>query len=116
VTAPAGGSAINQVKLYYASQVDTRPSTVRDFGSISLSWNGAEYVGSIPIGTLPPAGPPVTPNNVIYLASVKDAANYTVTSELYYRSRVMVFGRGFVPIIEHYPGDMFPVPPPPPCR
>src|SRR6478672_7044673 len=52
VTAPAGGSAINQVKLYYASQVDTRPSTVHDFGSISLSWNGVEYVGSIPIGTL----------------------------------------------------------------
>ena len=116
VSAPAGGSAINQVKLYYASQVDTRPSTVRDFGSISLSWNGAEYVGSIPIGTLPPAGPPVTPNNIIYLASVKDGAYYTVTSKLYYRSRVMVFGHGFVPIIEHYPGDMFPVPPPPSCR
>jgi hypothetical protein len=29
---------------------------------------------------------------------------------------VMAFGRGFVPIIEHYPGDMFPVPPPPSCR
>jgi cephalosporin-C deacetylase-like acetyl esterase len=111
VTAPAGGSAINQVKLYYASQIDTRPSTVHDFGSISLSWNGVEYVGSIPIGTLPPAGPPVTPNNIIYLASAKDGANYTVTSKLYYRSRVMAFRQGFVPIIEHYPGDMFPVPP-----
>ena len=50
--------AINQVKLYYASQMDSRPSTVRDFGYISLSWNGVEYVGTIPIGTLPPAGPP----------------------------------------------------------
>ena len=99
------------MKLYYASQIDTRPSTVRDFGSISLSWNGVEYVGSIPIGTLPPAGPPVTPNNIIYLASVKDGANYTVTSKLYYRTRVMAFGQGFVPIIEHYPGDTFPVPP-----
>ena len=93
VTAPAGGSAINQVQLYYASQIDTRPSTVRDFGYISLSWNGAEYVGSIPIGTLPPAGPPVTPDNIIYLASVKDGANYTVTSKLYYRTRVMAFGQ-----------------------
>jgi len=115
VTAPPGGSAINQVQLYYASQIDTRPSTVHDFGSISLSWNGVEYVGSIPIGTLPPAGPPVTPNNIIYLASVKDGANYTVTSKLYYRTRVMAFGQRFVPIIEHYPGDMFPVPSPS-CR
>jgi len=114
VTAPAGGSPINQVKLYYASQIDTRPSTVRDFGYISLSWNGVEYVGSIPIGTLPPAGPPVTPDNIIYLASVKDGANFTVTSKLYYRTRVMAFGQ-FVPIIEHYPGDMFPVPSPS-CR
>jgi cephalosporin-C deacetylase-like acetyl esterase len=115
VTAPAGGSAIDQVKLYYASQIDTRPSTVRDFGSIALSWNGLEYVGTIPIGRLPPAGPPVTPDNIIYLASVKDEANYTVTSKLYYRSRVMAFGQGFLPIIEHYDGDMLPVPPPPHC-
>ena len=115
VTAPAGGSAINQVKLYYASQIDTRPSTVYDFGYISLSWNGLEYLGRIPLGKLPPAGPPVTPNNIIYLASVKDGANYTVTSKLYYRSGVMAFGQGFLPIIEHYYGDTLPVPPPPYC-
>ena len=115
VTAPAGGSAINQVKLYYASQIDTRPSTVHDFGYIPLSWNGLEYVGTIPLGKLPPAGPPVTPNNIIYLASVKDGANYTVTSKLYYRSGVMAFGQGFLPIIEHYYGDTLPVPPPPYC-
>jgi hypothetical protein len=115
VTAPAGGSAINQVKLYYASQIDTRPSTVYDFGYISLSWNGLEYVGTIPIGKLPPAGPPVTPSNIVYLASVKDGANYTVTSKLYYRSGVMAFGQGFLPIIEHYYGDTLPVPPPPHC-
>src|SRR5437762_3277606 len=115
VTAPAGGSAINQVKLYYASQIDTRPSTVYDFGYISLSWNGLEYVGTIPLGKLPPAGPPVTPNNIIYLASVKDGANYTVTSKLYYRSGVMAFGQGFLPIIDHYYGDTLPVPPPPYC-
>src|ERR1044071_6229452 len=53
VTAPVGGSAIDQVKLYYASQMDSRPSPVHDFGDISLSWNGSEYVGTIPIGTLP---------------------------------------------------------------
>ena len=116
VTAPAGERAINEVKLYYASQIDTRPSTVHDFGSISLAWDGSEYVGTIPIGTLPPAGPPVTPNNIIYLASVQDEANYTVTSRLYYRTRVMAFGQGFLPIIEHYPGDTLPVPPPPSCR
>jgi cephalosporin-C deacetylase-like acetyl esterase len=115
VTAPVGGRAINQVKLYYASQIDTTPLEVHDFGSVSLSWNGLEYVGSIPIGTLPPAGPPVTPNNILYLASVKDGANYTVTSKLYYRSGVMAFGQGFVPVIEHYYGDTLPVPPPPYC-
>jgi cephalosporin-C deacetylase-like acetyl esterase len=115
VTAPAGGSAINQVKLYYASQIDTRPSTVYDFGYVSLSWNGLEYLGTIPLGKLPPAGPPVTPNNIIYLASVKDGANYTVTSKLYYRSGVMAFGQGFLPTIEHYYGDTLPVPPPPHC-
>src|SRR5215472_17335303 len=42
VTGLAGGRAMNEVKLYYASQIDTRPSTVRDFGSIYLSWNGVE--------------------------------------------------------------------------
>ena len=115
VTAPAGGSAIKEVKLYYASQIDTRPSTVHDFGYIPLSWNGLEYVGTIPLGKLPPAGPPVTPNNIIYLASVRDGANYTVTSKLYYRSGVMAFGQGFLPIIEHWYGDALPVPSPPNC-
>jgi len=115
VTAPVGGSAIDQEKLSYASQMDSRPSPVHDFGDVSLSWNGLEYVGTIPIGTLPPAGPPVTPDNIIYVASVKDGANYTVTSRLYYRSGVMAFGQGFLPIIEHYDGDTFPVPPPPHC-
>ena len=104
------------MKLSYASQIDTRPSTVRDFGSISLSWNGTEYMGTIAIGRLPPAGPPVTPDNIIYFASVKDGANYTLTSRLYYRSRIMAFGQGFLPIIEHYPNDTFPVPPAPSCR
>ncbi len=115
VTAPAGGSAINKVQLVYASQIDTTPSTVYDFTHIVLSWNGSEYVGTIPIGTLPPTGPPVTPNNIIYLARVKDQANYIVTSKLYYRSGVMAFGQGFLPIIEHYYGDTLPVPPPPYC-
>jgi hypothetical protein len=115
VLAPAGGSAINQVKLYYASQMDSRPSAIHDFGDVTLSRNGFEYLGVIPIGRLPPAGPPVTPDNIIYLASVKDEAHYTVTSKLYYRSGVMTFGQGFLPIIEHYDGDTLPVPPPPYC-
>jgi hypothetical protein len=93
-----------------------RPTKWEHIGSyIALSWNGLEYVGSIPIGKLPPAGPPVTPHNIIYLTSVKDGANYTVTSKLYYRSGVMAFGQGFLPIIEHYYGDALPVPPPPYC-
>jgi len=46
---------------------------------------------------------------------VKNEANYTVTSKLYYRWGVMAFGQGFLPTIEHYHGDTFPVPPPPYC-
>ena len=41
-------------------------------------------------------GPANHSEQSIYLASVKDAANYTVTSQLYYRSRVMAFGQGFL--------------------
>lgn len=113
VTAPVGDRPITEVKLYYASQMDSRPSTVQDFGSITLSWTGSEYVGSVAIGTLPPTGPPVDRSNIIYLTSVKDEANYTVTSKLYYKLREMAFGQRFLPIIEHYPRDTFPVPPPP---
>ena len=103
------------MRLYYASQIDTTPATIYDFGYISLAWNGVEYIGTIPIGKLPPAGPPVNPNNILYLASVRDGANYTVTSKLYYRSGEMAFGQGFLPIIEHYYADTLAVPPPPFC-
>jgi hypothetical protein len=46
---------------------------------------------------------------------VKDGANFTVTSKLYYKLGVMAFGQGFLPIIEHYDGDTLLVPPPPYC-
>jgi hypothetical protein len=48
-------------------------------------------------------------------ASVKDGANNTVTSKFYYRSGVVAFRQGFLPIIEHWDGDTLPVPPPPNC-
>jgi dienelactone hydrolase len=114
VAAPAGTRPIRSVDLHYATQIDTLPETPRDFGTIRLSLQAGEYVGSLPIGASPPAGPPVTPANVLYFASVRDEADYTVTSRIYYRGAVMDFGMGFVPRIEHWPRDSFPVPPPPP--
>jgi cephalosporin-C deacetylase-like acetyl esterase len=115
VTAPPGSTAVQRVDLYYATQMDSTPTTAQDFASIPLSLQGGVYVGSIPIGTLPPSGPAVTPDNVIYLAAVRDGAGYNLTSKLYYKSGVMDFGQGFVPRIEHWYRDTYPVPPVPRC-
>ena len=62
-----------------------------------------------------PCGPPLTPENVVYFASATDAAGYTASSKLYYRSGEMAFGQGFVPRIEHWGRDTFPVQPAPVC-
>ncbi len=115
VSAVPGGSSIQSVKLYYATQIDSTPETPNDFAEIALKPSGGEHVGTIAVGSLPPSGPPVSPDNVIYLASVKDASGVTVTSKLYYGFGEMAFGQGFVPRIEHWYRDDFPVPPPPVC-
>jgi len=54
---------------------------------------------------------------ILYFASARDAADYTVGSKMYYQSSEMQFCTGFIPRIEHFPRDSFPVPPPPegPC-
>lgn len=69
--------------------------------------------------TAPPgsqAGPPATPDNILYYASVKDFADYTITSKMYYKLDEMDFGMGFVPEIEHFPRDNLPVQPSPVCE
>jgi hypothetical protein len=115
VTAPAGGSSLKEARLHYATQIDSTPSTVNDFGSILLTYSGGKYVGSLTIGGFSPSGPAITADNIVFLASVKDGSNYTVTSRLYYRGGPMAFGQGFVPVIEHWYRDTLPVPPPPVC-
>lgn len=116
VTAPPGSQAIDHVDLHFATQIDTFAEPACDFTSIRLSPDGNEYSGVIPNGTRPPCGPPATPDNILYYASVKDFADYTITSKMYYKLDEMDFGMGFVPEIEHFPRDNLPVQPSPVCE
>jgi dienelactone hydrolase len=115
VTAPPG-PLIHHVDLYFATQLDTVPQPACDFEVIRLAPQGDEYLGTLPIGTVPRCGPPATPSNILYYASVQDVADYTVSSKMHYQLAEMAFGTDFVPRFEHFPRDEFPVPPPPtPC-
>ena len=113
VTAVPGSRPIRTVNLWYATQINTVPEVAKDFASIELVCSGSECVGSLPIGTAPPSGPPAGPDTILYFAEVEDQANFTVTSKLYYRAGELRFCGGFVPLLEHFHGDSFPVPPPP---
>lgn len=118
VTAPPGSADIASVHVHYATQVDTLPDAPCDFATLELARVGDEYQASLPIGTLPPCGPAVSPENLLVYASVQDAAAYTISSKVYYQGREMDFGADavptdFVPRIEHFPRDDFPVPRPP---
>jgi len=116
VAAALGSGPLRSVHLHYATQVDTIPDAPCDFASLRLDPVGKGYGGTLPIGGLPPCGPPVRPQNVLYYASVQDDAGYDISSRLYYQGREMGFETDFVPRIEHYPKDHFRVaPPPPPC-
>jgi cephalosporin-C deacetylase-like acetyl esterase len=115
VPAPPG-NLVRHVDLYYATQLDTVPQPACDFAMIRLAPQGDEYHGTLPIGTVPRCGPPATPENVLYYASVLDDVGYTVSSKMHYQLAEMAFGSDFVPRLEHFPRDEFPVPPPPaPC-
>jgi hypothetical protein len=114
--APPPGSSIREVDLYFASQLDTVQEPACDFAVMRLTLQGDEYRGTLPIGTLPPCGPPVAPANILYYASFRDVADYTVSSKMHYQFAEMDFSSDFVPRLEHFPGDELPVPPPPiPC-
>ncbi len=113
VSAIPGSRDIRNVDLYFATQVDTTPQTPCDFSSIRLARDGNEYAGSIPIGGSLPCGAPVTPENMLYFASVTDSANYTISSKMYYQAGEMDFCSDFAPRIEHFPRDAFSVPPRP---
>jgi hypothetical protein len=112
VTAPPG-HLLHHVDLYFATQLDTVREPACDFGVTRLELQGGEYRGALPIGTVPPCGPPVTPSNILYYASVRDAADYTVSSKMHYQFAEMAFGTDLALLLEHFPGDELPVPPPP---
>jgi dienelactone hydrolase len=115
VTAPSD-SLIRHVDLYFATQLDTVRQPACDFAVMRLELQGGEYRGALPIGTVPPCGPPATPSNILYYATIRDVADYTVSSKMHYQSAEMAFGTDFVPLLEHFPGDELPVPQPPmPC-
>jgi cephalosporin-C deacetylase-like acetyl esterase len=115
VTAPPD-SIVRDVDLYFATQLDTVRQPACDFAVMRLELQGGEYRGALPIGTVPPCGPPATPANILYYATVRDVADYTVSSKMHYQSAEMAFGTDFVPLLEHFPRDQLPVPPPPvPC-
>lgn len=115
VAAAPGSAPTVAARLFVASQMDTTPEAPCDFAGVPLIATGGEYVGLVRIGHRPRCGPPITPENVLYFASVADASAYTVSSKLYYRTGELTFGSGFAPTIEHWGRDDFPVVPPPMC-
>ena len=108
-----GSRPIRTVNVWFATQIDTLPEVANDFASIKLEWTGSDYAGRLPIGAAPPNGPPARPDNILYFAEARDLANFAVTSKMYYRAGELSFCGDFVPLIEHFPGDHLPVPPPP---
>lgn len=115
VRAEAGGAPLRDAALFAASQMDTTPDAPCDFFVVPLARLGASHVGFLPIGYAPPCGPAVTPDNVLYFASVTDESSSTVSSKLYYQRGELEFGSGFTPVIEHWGRDEFPIAPPPMC-
>lgn len=115
VSAQPGDSPLRMARLFVASQMDSTPALACDFVAVPLFKFSADWFGVVPTGQTLPCGPAVTPDNILYFASVTDESNYTVSSKLYYRSGEMAWGSGFVPKIEHWDRDDFPVPPPPAC-
>jgi cephalosporin-C deacetylase-like acetyl esterase len=112
-SAAPGDSAIQGVNLYFATELDSTRPVACDFRGIRLLPFGNEYVGFLPKGLPLVCGPPISADNLLYYVAATDSAGYTISSKMYYRSGEMRFGSGFVPRIEHWRGDDFPVPPPP---
>jgi dienelactone hydrolase len=113
VAVTPGDRPTSAVNLHYATQIDTFPQVANDFVSIPLEQNGNEYVGRIGVGSQPPSGPPTSPENILYFASVQDSSGFTISSKMYYKTAEMDFCSDFVPKIERWPKDNLPVQPPP---
>ena len=114
-SAPASAAAVTRAWLFIASQMDSTPALACDFITVPMLRVGADYYGFVQVGHLPACGPPLTSDNSIYFVAVSDASGYTVSSKMYHHGSEMEFGSDFTPAIQHWPGDNFPVPPPPEC-
>ena len=113
VPARPGATPIWRMDLNYATQIDTTPTPACDFTTIPMFPVGNAYLGAVRIGAPQACGPPPAPDNVIYYASVKDLAGFTISSRVYRGNREMTFSPDFAPVLQHFPRDNFPVPPPP---
>ena len=113
VPARPGATPIWRMDLNYATQIDTTPTPACDFTTIPMFPVGNAYLGAVRIGAPQACGPPPAPDNVIYYASVKDLAGFTISSRVYRGDREMTFSPDFAPVLQHFPRDNFPVPPPP---
>lgn len=113
VASSPGGAPLRRADLYFATQIDSTVTPACDFSWLPLFPSGSDYVGVLPRGFPPRCGPPVSAENLLFYASAKDLTDYTVSSKLYHQLQPMEFCTGFVPRISHFPGDDFPVQPPP---
>lgn len=113
VAAPPGSVPLRRVDLYFATQLDSTVTPACDFNWRPLFPSGGEYVGVLPRGFQPRCGPAVAADNLLFYASAKDEADYTISSKMYYQLEPMEFCTGFVPDIGHFPGDDLTVPAPP---
>ncbi len=112
----SGDRHLRRVDLHFATQVDAAPPVANDFARLRLRRRGDHYEGKLAIGSEPPNGPPALPENVLYFATVKDNSGFTVTSKMHYRLGELSACDDFLPTIDHFPRDQFPVPPPPPTN
>jgi cephalosporin-C deacetylase-like acetyl esterase len=112
-TAVPGTASIQRVDLHWATQLDTTVPTACDFSSIRMIRFGGEHIAFLPIGSQPSCGPAVSTGNILFYASARDEEGYTISSKMYHKGAEMEFCTDFAPVIEHFPGDDFPVPPPP---
>jgi len=113
VPARPGSRSIWRIDLHYATQIDTLRQPACDFTSVPLFPLGTTYFGAVPLGASQSCGPAATADNLIYYASAGDLAGYTISSKVYRGGSEMTFSPEFAPLLEHFPRDTFPVPPPP---
>jgi hypothetical protein len=108
-----GSEPIWRIDLHYATQIDTIQQPACDFMSVPLLPLGSTYFGAVRLGAAQSCGPLTTADNLIYYASARDVAGYTISSKVYRGGSELTFSPDFAPVLEHFPHDNFPSPPAP---